>query len=127
LASCSGYAVSFGSVIQLLILTGTRQSELLEAEWSEFDLGGRMWTIPRACSKTDVAHLVPLSGLASGIIEGLPALEILPPRFSSPPLAAHRFRCSQGAQPDQEECSEVHPTPDLPSLVKRRLAQMLGS
>ena len=80
MASCIGYAESFGSVIQLLILTGTRQSELLEAEWSEFDLGGRMWTIPRARSKTDVAHLVPLSGLACGIIEGLP-------RIGNPPSA----------------------------------------
>jgi integrase len=79
LASCSGYAVPFGSVIQILILTGTRQSELLEAEWSELDLGGRMWRIPRACSKTDVAHLVPPSGLACGIIEG--------PRIGNPPSA----------------------------------------
>ncbi len=68
----------FGSAIQLLILTGTRRSEVLEAEWSEFHFGGRMWTIPRARSKTDVAHLVPLSGLARAVIEGLP-------RIGSPP------------------------------------------
>ncbi len=51
---------------------------MLEAEWSEFHFGGRMWTIPRARSKTDVAHLVPLSGLARAVIEGLP-------RIGSPP------------------------------------------
>ena len=62
----------FGAAIQLLILTGQRRSEVLEAEWSEIDLSGRLWTVPRERSKTDSAHLVPLSDAAADLLSGLP-------------------------------------------------------
>ena len=32
--------------LRLLLLTGVRSGELLRAEWTEFDLPGRTWTIP---------------------------------------------------------------------------------
>ena len=62
----------FGAAIQLLILTGQRRSEVLEAEWSEIDLPGRLWTVPRERSKTDSAHLVPLSDAAADLLSELP-------------------------------------------------------
>ena len=62
----------FGAAIQLLILTGQRRSEVLEAEWSEIDLPGRLWTVPRERSKTDSAHLVPLSDAAADLLSALP-------------------------------------------------------
>ena len=62
----------FGDAIQLLILTGQRRSEVLEAEWSEIDLSGRLWTVPRERSKTDSAHLVPLSDAAADLLSELP-------------------------------------------------------
>ncbi|WP_157961398.1 tyrosine-type recombinase/integrase [Microvirga flavescens] len=62
----------FGSAMQLLILTGQRRSEVLEAEWREFDISQKTWTIPRERSKTDVAHVVPLSEPVIEILEALP-------------------------------------------------------
>jgi hypothetical protein len=32
--------------LRLLLLTGVRSGELLRAEWTEFDLPGRLWTVP---------------------------------------------------------------------------------
>ena len=62
----------FGAAIQLLILTGQRRSEVLEAEWPEIDLQGRHWTVPRERSKTNRAHFVPLSDGAADLLSTLP-------------------------------------------------------
>ncbi|WP_082557881.1 site-specific integrase [Methylobacterium sp. Leaf361] len=62
----------FGPVAQLLILTGQRRSEVLEAEWREFDLDAATWTIPRTRAKNDRAHVVPLAPNAVEILRGLP-------------------------------------------------------
>jgi integrase len=62
----------FGPVVQLLILTGQRRSEVLKAEWREFDLEAATWTIPRSRAKNDRAHVVPLTPHAIEILRRLP-------------------------------------------------------
>ena len=47
--------------LQLLILTATRTSEVLNAEWCEFDLEKALWIIPKERMKTGRVHRVPLS------------------------------------------------------------------
>ncbi len=64
----------FGAAVQLLVLTGCRRSEVLEAEWSEFDVDGRTWTILRERSKTNAAHVVPLSDPALQLVTSLPRI-----------------------------------------------------
>lgn len=64
----------FGPVVQLLILTGQRRSEVLEAEWREFDIEGATWTIPRERAKNDRAHVVPLAPQAVEILRALPRI-----------------------------------------------------
>lgn len=64
----------FGPVVQLLILTGQRRSEVLEAEWREFDLDTATWTIPRSRAKNDRAHVVPLAPQAVEILRRLPCV-----------------------------------------------------
>ncbi|WP_060845803.1 tyrosine-type recombinase/integrase [Methylobacterium ajmalii] len=64
----------FGSFIQVLILTGQRRSEVLDAEWREISLDERMWTIPRQRAKNDRAHAVALSAPAVEILEALPRI-----------------------------------------------------
>lgn len=56
-------------IVQLLLLTGARKSELLQARWSEIDLERRSWHIPD--SKTGKPRYVPLSSDAVKVIEGL--------------------------------------------------------
>lgn len=48
-------------LVELIILTATRTSEALLAQWSEFDLQEKLWTIPEDRMKNGKAHTVPLS------------------------------------------------------------------
>lgn len=54
--------------ILLVILTATRTSETLKAQWSEFDLDNRFWVIPAERMKLQKPHAVPLSDAAMKIL-----------------------------------------------------------
>jgi integrase len=53
------------------MLTFVRTSELIKAEWGEFDLDNRMWEIPAERMKKKRTHLVPLSDRVIKILEEL--------------------------------------------------------
>lgn len=57
--------------LQLTILTGCRTSEVLQAEWKEFDFDAALWTIPAARMKAGTAHRVPLAHEALGLLAGI--------------------------------------------------------
>lgn len=50
--------------IRLLVLTGSRKSEVLGATWSQFDLNRASWTKPSAHTKQKRVEHVPLSEVA---------------------------------------------------------------
>ena len=54
--------------LRLLILTSTRTKEVIEAEFKEFDLDKKIWTIPEYKMKARVEHKIPLSDEAIYII-----------------------------------------------------------
>lgn len=58
-----------GSIVRLLLLTGSRKMELLRAKWADVDLERRAWYIPE--TKTGVPRHVPLSSAAVAVVEGL--------------------------------------------------------
>ena len=55
--------------LQLIILTATRTNETLQAQWKEFDLDAKIWTIPGERMKAGVEHRIPLSDTAVKIIQ----------------------------------------------------------
>jgi integrase len=57
--------------LEFLILTASRSGETLGAQWSEFDLGEKLWTIPAARMKGHRDHRVPLTARAIEIVEEL--------------------------------------------------------
>jgi integrase len=59
------------SAIRLLVLTAVRPGELRQAPWSEFDLDGATWTIPKARMKARRPHVVPLPRQAVAILRQL--------------------------------------------------------
>ncbi|ENW30257.1 hypothetical protein F923_01896 [Acinetobacter lwoffii NIPH 478] len=59
--------------IVLIMLTGVRVSELLQARWEEFDLEGRKWDIPEERMKNRLPHRVPLTEM---MIEELQSLRL---------------------------------------------------
>jgi integrase len=57
--------------LKLQLVTGQRKGEIVSAEWQDFDLQNRWWTIPAAKAKNNVLHRVPLSLLALQILQEL--------------------------------------------------------
>jgi integrase len=64
----------FGPMVQVLILTGQRRSEVAEMERGELDLRGRLWSLPPARAKNNRAHTVPLAQQVIAIIERVPRI-----------------------------------------------------
>lgn len=57
--------------IMLIMLTGVRINELLNARWEEFDLEGRKWDIPEERMKNRMAHRVPLTDMMINELQAL--------------------------------------------------------
>lgn len=57
----AGESHSSRLALELLILTGTRTSEVLLATWEEFDLTNAVWTIPADRMKAKRVHRIPLT------------------------------------------------------------------
>ena len=62
----------FGKLFQLLALTALRRNEASEAQWPEFDMAAKLWTIPAGRMKGGAAHTVPLTPAILALLEGLP-------------------------------------------------------
>lgn len=140
---------SFGRLaLELLILTGTRSQEVRLATWAEFDLDGRLWTIPADHMKRGKAHLVPLSDAALAVLAKADALrlegiEVVFPgatgkpmsdmtllkvmRDMSEPFHVHGFRsahtdwaANEGFPDAVVEAVLAHKTPDAVQAAYRR-------
>lgn len=61
--------------LRFLILTATRTSEVLQAQWQEIDQEAAIWIIPADRMKTKREHRVPLPDAAMGVLEVLPRIE----------------------------------------------------
>lgn len=56
-------------------LTGSRTSEVLNAQWGEFDFAARLWTCPAERMKSGILHRVPMTDEMLAIIEPLRAMQ----------------------------------------------------
>ena len=78
--------------LQLLALTFVRTSELIGAEWIEFDFDAGLWVIPASRMKMKTEHIVPLARQALEILNELRAIGggsrfILPGRNRDRPIS----------------------------------------
>ena len=64
----------FGRIVKLLALTGQRRTEVGGMCWSEIDLGGSTWVIPKERAKNKREHKVPLAELALNVIRAVPTV-----------------------------------------------------
>lgn len=62
------------AAFRLMWLTLARPSEVMEAEWSEFDLEKNLWRIPAERMKKRKAHLLPLPIQAGELLKGMHTL-----------------------------------------------------
>ncbi|MEO0364960.1 MAG: integrase arm-type DNA-binding domain-containing protein [Pseudomonadota bacterium] len=65
----SGSSRTVRLALEFLILTATRTSEVLYAQWSEINWENRCWTIPAERMKADRPHTVPLAPAAIGVLQ----------------------------------------------------------
>jgi len=72
--ACDAIGWPFGALVKILLLTGQRRDEVGKMRWSELDLDGKTWTLPRERAKNGMAHVVPLSEPALAIITALPRI-----------------------------------------------------
>jgi integrase len=69
-------------VVPMLILTGARKREVLDAKWEDFDIPRRTWRIPM--TKTGKARHVPLNDGALQILATMPRHPDCPWAFANP-------------------------------------------
>lgn len=82
-AACDDIGWPFGAIYRLLLLTGLRLREVAEGRWSEIDLEGGNWLIPKERMKNGEPHWVALSPQAIEIIEALPRIDKCDLMFST--------------------------------------------
>ena len=66
------------NAIKLLMLTGARRGEVLNATWDMFDLEAGIWVKPSAHTKQRREHRIPLSGAAVSLLRELNAYAVGP-------------------------------------------------
>lgn len=79
---CRSRNVMLKYIVPMLILTGARKREVLDARWEDFDLERRIWRIP--LPKSGHARHVPLSDGALQILRELPQRPDCPYPFANP-------------------------------------------
>jgi integrase len=83
----SGYSAL---ALELLILTATRTSEIIEAKWDEFNLEAKVWTIPAERMKAGKEHRIPLNTRAMEILGQLKEMRVNSYLF---PSTLHKEKC----------------------------------
>lgn len=69
---CDKLGWPFGPAFKLMLVTGQRRDEVAGIRWNDLNIENGLWTLPRAQTKSDRLHEVPLSSLALEIIESIP-------------------------------------------------------
>lgn len=62
-------------MLELAILTTSRDHEVRGAKWDEFDLENKTWTVPAGRMKGDLKHEVPLCDAAVDLLKSLPRMD----------------------------------------------------
>jgi integrase len=65
-------SAQFCAIIRMLILTGCRLNEVVDAKWSEIDLRGKLWTIPKERMKMGEKHVIPLTDMMIEVLLSVP-------------------------------------------------------
>ena len=69
-------------IVSMLILTGARKREVLDAKWEDFDMERTSWRIPN--TKAGKARIVPLSDAATALLTKLRKKKRSPYAFANP-------------------------------------------
>ena len=84
--------VQVGQVIRLLLYTGARKREVLDAKWEEIDFSRQLLTVPPGRSKSKKPRHITLSDAAIELLQALPRQDDIPwvffnPKTKKPPVS----------------------------------------
>jgi len=65
----------YGTLVQLLLLTGQRRFEIIGLRWDWIDDGQRTITFPKDFTKTGVIHTIPLTPMMEAVFDTVPRLD----------------------------------------------------
>lgn len=90
------------TALKLMVLTGQRREEVLSADWKEFDLKKKVWTVPADRAKNGKAHVVPLSPAVVKLLAALTTHtgRLFPKGTGLVSRAATRIREAMGDVPE---------------------------
>lgn len=71
MAELRGKSLTGARALEFAILTAARSGEVRGAQWSEFDLKAKLWTVPAERMKARLPHRVPLSEPAVKLLKAL--------------------------------------------------------
>ena len=78
--------------LRLVILTGVRSMEAIQARWSEFDFANRVWVIPAARMKSHREFRIPLAPAVIELLKRQPRGEYVFPGRGAPHFAHSALR-----------------------------------
>jgi len=81
-AVCKSANKVLAYIVQMLVLTGARKREVLDARWEDFDFDNRRWRIPT--TKAGKPRHVPLSDGAISVLNSAPRINGCPWVFANP-------------------------------------------
>lgn len=70
--------VQVAQIIRLLLYTGARKREILDARWTEIDFERQLLSVPASRSKSKKIRHIPLSDAAIDLLQSLPRYDGLP-------------------------------------------------
>jgi integrase len=85
-----GYDTPSANIVRLLMFTGSRRSEVLQARWTEFDLKAGTWTKPSAHTKQSREHRIPLSSVALKLLKQMKKASVSEYLFPSDSRTGHQ-------------------------------------
>ena len=95
IASLRQRSATAARALEFCILTASRSGETLQAGWDEFDMDGKVWTVPPERTKAGREHRVPLSDRALAIVRemkvGQPGDYVFPGLRPGRPLSGMAF------------------------------------
>jgi integrase len=94
----------YGSIIQLLALTGQRREEVAQLTWQEVDLTRRIWTVPASRTKNAKAHMVHLSDEAITVLIGVQKIG----QFVFSTSGVKPFQSFSASKRELDELSGIH-------------------
>jgi integrase len=96
------------AVVRLLMLTGARKSEVMHAEWGQFDLERGVWTKPAHFTKQKRSHHFPLSDAAVALLRELRAAAPANARFVFPgDVAGQPIQCIKKFWAEIREAAKI--------------------